>query len=283
MSTIVFVAVIAAAVLHAVWNALVKGGADKHLAMAAVVLGQVPLAMLVLPFVPMPATESWPYLIAGIGLHSGYHVFLLHSYRLGDLTQVYPIARGTAPLLVAGISVLFLGVHLQSIEIVAILTIGAGIMSLSLVRQKNGARNMRAAGLAFITGCFIAAYSLVDGTGAQLAGTALGFFSWLAIIDGIIFTIFTIITKPGLLSSMPRKAKFVFVVGGGASYVAYGLVIWAFTQAPIPIVTALRETSIVFALLIGVFFLKEKLDLAKVFSTMVTLLGAALLRFSKQQ
>lgn len=281
MSTIVFIAVIAAAILHSVWNALVKGGADKHLSMTAVVLGQAPLGMLVLPFVPMPAPESWPYLITGIGLHLGYQLFLLHSYRAGDLTQVYPIARGTAPLLVAGISVFFLGVHLQSIEILAITIIGAGIMSLSLVRQKDGTRNMNAAGLAFITGCFIAAYSLVDGTGARIAGTALGFYGWLTIANAIIFAIFTMITKPGLLKSLPRKGKFVFAVGGGASYVAYALVMWAFTQAPIALVTALRETSIVFALLIGVFFLKEKLDLAKVFSTMVTLLGAALLRFAK--
>ena len=283
MSTIVFVAVIAAAVLHAVWNAILKGGADKHLTMAAVILGHIPIALLILPFVPLPAPESWPYIVAGIGLHVGYQIFLLNSYRLGDLTQVYPIARGTAPLLVAGISVAFLGVHLQSMEVLAILVIGAGILSLSLVRQKDGSRNGKAAGLAFITGCFIASYSLVDGTGARLAGTALGFYSWLAIGTTIVFCSYIAITKPGLIRKIPQQAKFACLFGGSASFTAYALVMWAFTQAPIPLVTALRETSIVFALLIGVFFLKEKLDLAKVFSTMVTLLGAALLRFSKQQ
>lgn len=282
MSTAVFVAVIAAAVLHAVWNALVKGGADKHLSMAAVVLGHVPIAIIVLQFAPLPAPESWPYVLSGIVLHTGYQFFLLYSYRLGDLTQVYPIARGTAPLLVAAISVIFLGVHLQPLEMLAILIIGAGIMSLSLVRGKDGSRNVNAATLAFITGCFIAAYSLIDGMGARLSGTVLGFYAWLSISNAIVFAIFIAITKPGLLTQIPKKAKRVFLIGGSASYVAYALVIWAFTQAPIPIVTALRETSIVFALLIGVFFLKEKLDLAKVFSTMVTLLGAALLRFSKQ-
>ena len=281
MSTIVFIAVIAAALLHAAWNALVKGGQDKHLAMTAVVLGHAPIAVVILPFVPSPAPESWPYLAAGIGLHLGYQLFLLNSYRLGDLTQVYPIARGTAPLLVAGISIAFLGVSLTSVELLAVLTIGAGIMSLSLVRQRDGLRNLNAAALAFITGCFIAGYSLVDGTGARLAGTALGFYGWLTLGNTVGFAAFIAVTRPGLLRALPVRGKRLFVVGGGASFMAYALVIWAFTQAPIALVTALRETSIVFALLIGVFFLKERLDLAKVFSTMVTLLGAALLRFSK--
>jgi drug/metabolite transporter (DMT)-like permease len=282
LSSTVFLAVVAAALLHALWNALVKGSGDKHLSMTAVVLGSLPIALGLLPFVPAPAQESWPFLVAGIALHVGYHLFLLFSYRVGDLTQVYPIARGTAPLLVAGISVLFLGVQLKSAEILAVLLIGAGIMSLSLVRQKDGLRNLNAALLALMTGGFIAAYSIVDGTGARLAGTALGFYCWIAIGNSIVFAAVIALTRPGLLSAVPRRAKRVFVIGGGATFVAYGLVIWAFTQAPIVLVTALREVSIVFGLLIGVFFLKEKLDLAKVFATLVTLFGAAVLRFSKQ-
>ena len=282
MSTIVFIAVITAAALHAVWNALAKGGGDKHLSMTAIVLGHTPIAIAILPFVPSPAPQSWPYLVAGIALHVGYQLFLLASYRIGDLTQVYPIARGTAPLLVAGISTVFMGVGLEPLEVVAVLTIGIGIMSLSFVRQGNGMRNGKASALAFLTGCFIAGYSLVDGTGARLAGTALGFYGWLAVGNAIVFAIFIALTKPGMLSLLHVKAKRTFVVGGCASFVAYALVIWAFTQAPIALVTALRETSIVFALLIGVWFLNEKLDLAKIFSTFATLLGAALLRFSKQ-
>ncbi|MBS9715823.1 EamA family transporter [Pseudohalocynthiibacter aestuariivivens] len=282
MGLLVFYAVITAALLHALWNALVKSGTDKHLSMCAVVLGHMPLAVLILPFVPTPAIESWPYLLAGIGLHIGYQVFLLRSYHAGDLTQVYPIARGTAPLLVAGVSVLFLGVVLHPPELFAIALIGAGILSISLVRQKDGLQNLHAARLAFVTGCFIASYSLVDGLGARLAGTALGFYGWLAIGNGILFAAFTALTSPRVLRDVVVHAKPVFFFGGSASFVAYGLVIWAFTQAPIALVTALRETSIIFALLIGVFFLKEPMNLVKVLATMATLLGAALLRFSKQ-
>jgi len=178
--------------------------------------------------------------------------------------------------------VLFLGVELQRTELMAIAIIGSGIISLSVVRQRDGLRNMHAAGLAFITGCFIASYSLVDGTGARLAGTALGFYGWVAIGNAVIITAVTLVVRPGVLADLPRRGKRVFVIGGGASFAAYGLVIWSFTQAPIALVTALRETSIVYALVIGVIFLKERLDLVKVISTMITLFGAALLRFSRQ-
>ncbi len=283
MGVNVFFAVISAALLHAVWNALVKNADDKFLSMTAVVLGHVPIAIAILPFVPSPATASWPYLIVGIGLHVGYQLFLLYSYRVGDLTQVYPIARGSAPLLVAGVSVLFLGVQLSSLEILAILLIGAGIMSMSLVRQADGQRNLKAASLALCTGFFIAGYSLIDGLGARLSGSALGFYGWLTLGNAIVFSLIMMARKSQVLMDVPVRAKSVFIVGGSASFVAYALVIWAFTQAPIALVTALREISIVFALLIGVFFLKEKLDLAKVFSTLVALCGAILLRFSKQQ
>jgi len=281
LSTPVFLAVIAAALLHAAWNALVKQGADKHLGMTAVVLGHVPIALVVLPFVPFPAPESWPWLLAGLLLHTGYQLFLMMSYRIGDLTQVYPIARGTAPLLVAGISVAFLGVHLAPLELLGVLTIGAGIMSMSLVRQRDGLRNRHAALLALATGGFIAAYSLVDGTGARLAGTALGYFGWASIGNAAVFASLMALTRPGLLTQVFRRGKRAMILGGGASFVAYSMVIWAFTQAPIALVTALRETSIVFALLIGVFLLGERLDLAKVASTMVTLLGGALLRLAR--
>lgn len=281
MTTTIFIAVIFAAVLHASWNALVKSGADKELNLAAVILGHAPIALVFMIIMPLPAPASWPYIFAGLFFHFGYQLFLLASYKIGDLTQVYPIARGSAPLLVAGISVVFLGVHLTSLELLAICIIAAGILSLALVRQKDGIRNTRAALLAFITGCFIAGYSLIDGLGARLAETALGFYGWLGFGNAVIFAIFFAIKRPSLLPKVLSEGRNTFIIGGTASYVAFSIVIWAFTQAPIALVTALRETSIIFALLFGVFFLKERLDLVKVISTMLTLLGAMLLRFSK--
>jgi len=191
MSLTVFLAVIGAALLHATWNALLKGGSDKTLGMVAVSVGHIPVAVVSLFFVPMPAPESYPYILAGTLLHLGYQVFLLNSYRIGDLTQVYPIARGSAPLIVALVSVAGLGVAFEGVEILAILVIVAGIMSVGLIRQSDGGRNGKAALLALITGTFIAGYSLVDGLGARVAGTSLGYFSWVAIGTAILMVAYT--------------------------------------------------------------------------------------------
>ena len=281
MSTTVFLAVLLAALLHATWNALVKGGADKHLAMTAVVIGQGLFAVPALLVVPAPDPSSYGWLVTGIALHVGYQLFLLASYRIGDLTQVYPIARGSAPLIVTAISVLFLGVVLQGVQLLAIAIIAAGIMALGLVRRADGQRNPRAGLLALATGCFIAAYSLVDGLGAREAGTALGFYGWAAIGNALAFTAIAAIRHQPMLARLPREGLGLMLLGGGASYGAYALVVWSFTQAPIALVTALRETSIVFALVIGVFALGEKLDLVKLLSTAMTILGAGLLRFAR--
>ncbi len=231
--------------------------------------------------VPAPSPASYPYLLAGIALHFGYQWFLLESYKIGDLTQVYPIARGVAPLLVAAISLLFLGVDLSGVEILAIVTIAAGILSISLVRGADGLRNGKATTMALITGCFIASYSLVDGMGGRISGSAVGYYAWLGIANAVIFMIFMAATTPRVLRDLPVKGMKVFFIGGSASFIAYSLVMWAFTQSPIALVTALRETSIVFALLIGVLLMGERLSLGKVLSTMVTLLGVILLRATR--
>jgi len=279
----VFAAVLGAALLHAAWNALVKGGADKTLSMGAVIIGHLPIAIIAIPFVPLPDADSLPYIAAGIALHFGYQVFLLRSYQIGDLTQVYPIARGSAPMMVALFSVAVLGVNLEAIELLAVAIIGLGIISLALVRHSDGQKNGKAAILALITGMFIASYSLVDGLGARIAGTSLGYYSWLSIGNGTLMILYLAAKSPNTLRSIPRNGLPILILGGGASFIAYALVIWAFMQAPIALVTALRETSIVFALLIGVFFLKEPLSLVKVLSTFSALLGAILLRFAKSQ
>ncbi|MFK7962417.1 MAG: EamA family transporter [Burkholderiaceae bacterium] len=287
MSITVFLAVLMAALLHATWNALVKGSSDKLLNMSAVVLGHLPIALVCIALSPIPDAASWPFLFVGIALHVGYQFALLLSYRVGDLTQVYPIARGVAPLLVAGISVFVLGVSLTALELLAVALIGAGIISLSLVRQSDGLHNHKAAAFALLTGGFIASYSLVDGYGARAAGeasvgTALGYYGWLTIGNGIVFASIVAIKRPGVLTAIPQKAKRIFVVGGAASFAAYALVMWSFTMAPIALVTALRETSIIFALAIGIFFLNERISVAKVLSTLATIVGAVMLRFSRQ-
>ena len=280
MSGLVFAVVMLAAALHATWNAIVKGGTDKTAAMGAVVLGSGLCGAVMLPFAPMIDPAGLPWLAAGLVLHLGYQLFLILAYRFGDLTQVYPIARGVSPLFVAGASALFLGVRFSPMEMLALAVISIGIGSISLVRRSDGQIQGKAVVLALITGLFIAAYSLSDGQGARVAGTALGFYAALAALNALAFAAVAMVLRPGLVRRSLRMRKSL-IVGGLASYVAYALVVWAFTQAPIALVTALRETSIIFALLIGVFFLKERLNLAKVVSTAITLSGAILLRLNR--
>jgi drug/metabolite transporter (DMT)-like permease len=217
----------------------------------------------------------------GTLLHFGYQLFLFRSYHAGDLTQVYPLSRGWAPMIVAAVSVLFLDTHLEPIEIAAVATIGIGILSIALTHKSAGRLNITGTRLALITGCFIASYSLIDGIGARHAGTALGFYGWLGSLNALIMLGYLKRTAPHQIPALWTHGKRAFLLGGAASFTAYALVIWSFTQAPIALVTALRETSIIFALLIGVFFLREKLNLAKIASTAITLLGVALLRLAK--
>lgn len=280
MSLGVFLAILFAAALHATWNAIVKGGADKTLAMGAVILGHIPIALLMLPFVPLPSVETWPYLAAGIALHMGYQLFLIQSYRFGDLTQVYPIARGVAPLIVAFVSLTFLGVVLSSLQLVAVACIAAGIIGLGLLRNAGGVRNPRAVFFALGTGVFIASYSLVDGLGARVNGSSTSYYAWLSVFNGAAMIIYLMWAAPGTVRAIPERGKLLFFVGGGASFLAYTIVTWAFTQAPIALVTALRETSIIFALLIGVVWLGERLTLGKLCASLAAVFGAVLLRLA---
>jgi drug/metabolite transporter (DMT)-like permease len=276
-----FLVVLFAALLHAGWNGLVKNAGDKYLGMSAVVVGHFPFACIAVVSSPLPDPSSWSYIVAGAGLHIGYQLFLLRSYQAGDLSHVYPIARGIAPILVAFVSVLLLGEQLTTTGTIAVLAIAAGITSLVFVRGSDGLRNRHAAMLALVTGCFIAAYSLVDGYGARLAQTAFGFFGWLSAINTIGFLLLTAFFRPATLRKVANDGLFIALAGGGASFVAYSLVVWAFTQAPIALVTALRESSIIFAMIIGVIFLKERLSLGKVFSTALTAFGVVLMRITR--
>ncbi len=279
MTGAVFAAVLLAALLHASWNAIVKGGADKLASMAGMVIGHaVPGACAVALF-PAPAPESWPWIALGVALHFGYQRFLLAAYRIGDLSQVYPLARGSAPLIVTAVSVLALGAALTGAQVAAVILIAAGIVSIGLGRASRAAPGAVVAAL--ITGLFIAAYSLADGVGARLSGSPVAYFGWIALLGALPFALHVRIARPGLLRALPRTAPAAFFLGGWASFVAYAIVVWAFTQAPIALVTALRETSIVFAVLIGALVLKERVDLPRVAGSFLALSGAALMRLAR--
>ena len=274
-----FLAIILAAFLHAVWNAMVKNEDNKYLAVTAIVLGHVPVSVLIILLTPIPSVESIPFIILSALLHIGYEWYLLSAYRFGDLTKVYPIARGTAPILITIVSLIFLGIALSNFEILGIIIISLGILSLSLQGAK-GIKNRSAVIYALVTGFFIMGYSITDGYGARVSNSFLSYMGWSFILNATIFPIILKINnKSEIITKTFKEGKKIFFIGGTLSYIVYGIVIWGFTQAPIALITALRETSIIFALLIGTFFLKEKLTLLKVIATFVIFFGVALLKF----
>ena len=281
MTTSVFLVVLLAAFIHAAWNAAAKGSGDKMRFMVGLVLGHAPFALLALLFVPLPAWESWPYVAGGAALHLFYQLFLQQSYRHGDLTHVYPLARGTAPLLTATLSVLWLGEQLSAAQWAGILVIAIGLTSLIAVRRADGIWDARSAATALATGCFTAGYSLVAGMGARIGGTALGFYAMLSLLNAAAMAGLVEWRSPGLVRAVVRDAWRPALMVGGASFTAFALVIWGFTQAPIGLVAALRETSVIFALLIGVFVLGERLNLLKLFAATVTTSGALLVKLSR--
>jgi len=275
-----FLAIILAAFLHAVWNAMVKNEDNKYLAVTAIVLGHVPVSVLIILLTPIPSVESIPFIILSALLHIGYEWYLLSAYRFGDLTKVYPIARGTAPILITIVSLIFLGVALSNFEILGIIIISLGILSLSLQGAK-GIKNRSAVIYALVTGFFIMGYSITDGYGARVSNSFLSYMGWSFILNATIFPIILKINnKSEIITKTFKEGKKIFFIGGTLSYIVYGIVIWGFTQAPIALITALRETSIIFALLIGTFFLKEKLNLLKICSVLIIFLGIVMLRLS---
>ncbi len=279
MTGTVFLVVLLAAVLHAGWNASVRGAKDRSAGMTAVVIGQGLTGLAVIPFAPIPAAEAWPWLLLGVVLHLGYNVFLILAYRLGDLTQVYPIARGASPLLVALATSVAFGVSFTPLEMAALFMISLGIASISLVRQGDGTFQGKAAVLALITGMFIASYSVVDGHGARLGGTAIGFYAWLAFLDMLLFILGARVFRPGLIGRSWALRQHM-VLGGTASFTAYVMVVWAFTQAPIALVTALREASVIFAALFGILWFGERPMARRLIAAGVVAVGIILLSLS---
>jgi len=279
MSLTVFIAVILAAFLHAVWNAMVKKGEDKYISLTAVVLGHIPIAIAVIFFTPIISLQSIPYIFVSAIFLSGYEWCLLSAYRLEDYTKVYPIARGVAPIFIVIFSLLLFNVSILKFELVGILVISFGIIILGFQNIKTF-KNYSAMAYALGTGLFISGYSITDGFGGRLSDSPLNYTSWLMILNAIIFLILLrMMNKPGVVKKVLNEEKKIFFIGGTLSYTVYGTIVWAFTQAPVPLVAALRETSIIFALLIGTFFLKEKFTFLKTAAVLTIFFGVILLKF----
>ena len=269
----IFAAVMLAAILHSTWNGMVKKHKDKVISVSAIVFGHVPMSLAVMVFIPLPTLESVPYIILSAIIHQGYQVYLISAYKYGDLTKVYPVARGTGPIVATLISIALLGVLFSKFQLASIILISFGIILIGLLSE-NSQKNNKALFYSLVTGFFIGMYSLTDGYGARISLSPLSFLGWSFILNAMIFP-FTLkfMNCSNVFSRVIKEAKVIFWVGGTLSYIVYAIVVWAFTKAPIPLVGALRESGIIFSIIIGILFLNEKISIYKVISIILIFLG----------
>ena len=279
MDTHVFFIILLASIIHATWNGMVKKYPDKVIAVSGIVFGHVPCSLVAVIFLPAPSIESIPYIIGSAFIHQGYQWYLLTAYQLGDFTKVYPIARGFGPIVTTVISIIFLSLIIDNVAVLSIFLICLGIMFVGIF-DHSVSKNINILKYSLLTGFFIGLYSLVDGYGARVSLSAVTYMSWSCIIGSLMWSIILKIKKyENVFKKVTNEGKQIFLIGGTLSYVIYIIVVWGFTQAPIPMVGALRESSILFSIIIGYFFLKEKITSIKIISIILIVIGVVGLKF----
>jgi drug/metabolite transporter (DMT)-like permease len=279
MDAFVFAAVLFAAACHAGWNASIKRGLDPLASTVAISLGAALVSLFALPVVGLPAQEAWPWVLASIAIHLFYFAALIESYRTGDMGQVYPIARGAAPLMTATVTTWFVGERLGLVGWLGIVLLAAGVLLLSLRGGRDLAKlNSRAVGFALFTAVTVCAYSVVDGIGARLAGSANAYSAALFVGIGPVMALYAL-ARGGISALGDTKRLWLTGLAGGALQLgSYGIAIWAMTLAPIAIVAALRETSVLFGALIAVIVLKEPMRAGRIAAALVIVCGLVLVR-----
>lgn len=265
------------ALLHASWNAMVKSSSDKALDAAVIHLVGSLVALPLVFVVGLPPASAWPYIAASVVIHIGYYIALTGAYKHGDLGLTYPLMRGTAPLLVALASSLAFGETLSPLAWAGVIGVSCGVLALGLSRHAMD--SPRAVGFALANAVIIALYTVVDGLGVRASGHALQYVLLLFVLDGWPFGLMVLWRrKPQVFWSYARLRAPLAVVGASASLGSYGIALWAMTRAPVATVAALRETSVLFAALIGTWFLKEAFTLRRALGTAAILGGVMALR-----
>lgn len=279
MTLVVFFAVLGAAFLHAVWNALLRVGTSRVAAMMVLSAGQGVIGLAVALTHDWPMAAAWPWIIASGLIHTGYQTFLSFAYEHGDLSRVYPLARGSAPLITLIVGWLWLSETISPLAAAGVLVLGGGILMLASGVWTSG-ESRRMLPYAFGSACATAGYTLADGLGARVAGDPVTYLGWVMLVAGVVFA--AVMFGLRGRSSIPQAPR-VWLMGGlgaMASYGAYAVVVWAMTQAPIPLVAALRESSILFAVLIGWLVFKERMTPAKALSAVMIAAGVLLMRLA---
>ena len=280
MSTQVLSVVLLAALLHAVWNAAVKASMKQRVPPTAIFIGAGIAAAAVVPFVAIPARESWPFLAASVAVHIVYSITLGRAYRSGDFSRAYPIMRGLPPLLTAILTTVFSEERLSAAQSAGMVALCFGILSLAFEPGPRSAKNKAAVGWALVVALCIGIYTTIDGFGGRNSGTPWGYVAWTCLLEAICLAALLWARKGGSELMVVAKSWRITLIGGATTLLAYCLVVWAMTQAPIALVSALRETSVIFAALLGVFIFKERLGPQRVLAIALVILGIFLTRLT---
>ena len=277
MTAFVFVAVLIAALLHACWNAIIKFGDDKLQGMVLLSVAHGLIGLILIAIFPIPSKESWWLLAGSVLFHLMYKTFLTFAYMRGDLSRVYPIARGTAPMIVLVISLIALSDVMLASQIFGIVLVGLGITLMAWGVFAHGEERALIP-YALLAAVGTAGYSVFDGLGARASGTVSGYIGWLFFLDAFLFTVGGVAIKGHAVLPKSVKIWMLGLIAGVCSVAAYWIAVWAMTLAPIALVTALREVSVLFAVLIGVLFFKDKAMVGKIFAGLVIVAGVIAIR-----
>ncbi len=278
MTNQVFFIVLGAALLHAVWNAIIKSGGDKFFETVMKTTAGGFATAFILPFIPAPPPESWPYLGTTMLLHVGYYLSVAYAYKHADLGYAYTIMRGAAPLGTTLLAMLLLGEHLGVWGLAGICLLCGGILTLALDAVHNKGFSRRATATAMGNAAIITAYTLVDGTGVRLAGSATTYVCWEFFLNAFPLLALTCISHRKAYFGYLKKRWAYGLAGGVCSLLSYGMALWGMLHAPIAVVAALRESSVIFGLIIAVLFLGEKASPARGIAVLGVFAGAAVLK-----
>ncbi|MBX2825304.1 MAG: EamA family transporter [Gammaproteobacteria bacterium] len=278
MSLLLITLVLSAAILHATWNALVKSGGVPEFSIAAYKLFGAVICLLLAPFLPLPDRESWWLIFASVVIHNLYYFTMAQAYRVGDLSQVYPLFRGLAPILVAIGAAIFAGESLETGTLIGIILISTGLMSITFFSQHFGSIPRPALFWGLVTGMLIAAYTIVDGIGVRLAGNPLSYIIWLFIFEPVPIGGWLVATQRKAWFDYMRTSTLRILFGSVCSGTAYGLVIFAMSLGAMAVVSSLRETSVIFAALIGTLLLGEPFGRQRIIAASLVAIGIVAMR-----
>jgi len=264
-----------AALLHAGWHSLVKAGADQSVTLAGMGLVASVAALAALPFVPLPPTMLWPVLAASVALHVGYKLCLARAYAIGDLGEAFPLARGMVPLFATTLAVATLGQVPSLGQSLGIGLVSTGLLMVMLERQRQRQPNWLLWSAAAGAGLAVAGYSVLDAYGIRLFGTWLGFTAWLIVIDNMVFLTLTRLQRGPMLWRQLAATRWRVLASGALGLASFCVFLWALSRGPVGVVSALRETSMLFAIVLGVLLHRETLSVARVAGALLMVSGVA--------